>query len=62
MGKQLRMDNGDVADAFAGMALRCTGCDTLTEPTRREDDPKSVVRCAECGKRHSTASLEWIGE
>lgn len=65
------MQNGEVLDAgeivTAGMKLRCTRCHggedespggALTEPTRGDDDPKTVVRCAECGKRHSTNSLE----
>jgi hypothetical protein len=60
--KELRMSNGDVVDAFSGMKLRCTKCVPLRDPYRREDDPNTVVRCAECGKRHSTDSLEWVGE
>lgn len=71
MSKQVDMVNGEVVDIsdnpFAGMQLRCTRCHggesespggALTDPTRKADDPKTVVRCAECGKRHSTDSLE----
>ena len=30
----------------------------LTKATRKPDDPPSVCRCAKCGKKHSTDSLE----
>lgn len=66
------MVNGEVVDVstnpFAGMRLRCSQCHggndeapggALTTPERREDDPQTVVRCAECGKKHSTDSLEY---
>lgn len=33
----------------------------LTNPVRKRDDPSSIVRCAECGKKHSTNSLEVVG-
>lgn len=32
----------------------------LTIPIRRDDDPESVVRCGDCGKKHSRDSLEVI--
>lgn len=28
-----------------------------TKPVRRKGDPKTVVRCAECGKKHGKDSL-----
>lgn len=62
--KEVRMKNGEVVNAdgdpsIAGMKLRCTRCEDTTDPTRKDGDPKTVVRCAECGKRHSTQSLEY---
>jgi len=45
-------------DPFAGMALRCTRCRELTDAYREDDDPKTVCRCEDCGKKHSTHSLE----
>lgn len=40
------------------LALECTRCEELTDFERESTE---VVRCAECGKRHSTMSLdvEW---
>lgn len=46
--------------------LECTKCHggndeapggALTRPVRRDTDPKTVVRCAECGKKHGKGSL-----
>jgi DNA-directed RNA polymerase subunit RPC12/RpoP len=48
-------------DPFAGMLLDCTDCDRRTQPTRKSDDPDSVVRCLSCGKKHSTDSLRYVG-
>lgn len=62
--KELRMVNGEVVDV--DIKLRCTECHggndeapggALTEWHRKDDDPGSVVRCDDCGKRHSTDSL-----
>lgn len=39
--------------------LRCTGCRAYRTYERREGS-KHVVRCAECGKRHSTDSLHAV--
>ncbi|MFW5896309.1 MAG: hypothetical protein ACOCUA_02885 [archaeon] len=47
-------------DPFLGMRLRCVRCREQTEAYRESDDPPSVCRCGECGKRHSTDSLEVI--
>lgn len=46
---------------FAGMRLRCTNC-RPKRPTayRKPDDPTSVCRCSDCGKKHSTDSLEVV--
>jgi NAD-dependent SIR2 family protein deacetylase len=39
--------------------LRCVDCRPhLTTPVRYRDDPETICRCAQCGKRHSTDSLE----
>lgn len=63
--KELEMSNGTVEDVsddpFAGMLLRCVECNELTDPTRQADDPKRVVRCLTCGKKHSLDSLRYIG-
>lgn len=40
--------------------LDCTKCGDFTEATGRFDDSKNVVRCAECGKRHSTDSMHMV--
>lgn len=40
--------------------LNCTSCGLFRQFSRKRDDPKSVVRCDECGKRHSTDSLFMI--
>lgn len=40
--------------------LRCRACipdHVTTRPVRYTDDPDTVVRCAGCGKKHSTESL-----
>lgn len=48
------------------LRLECSKCHggndeapggALTKPVRRRDDPKTVVRCAECGKKHGRDSL-----
>jgi hypothetical protein len=60
MPKELGMVNGDVVDIqpFAGMLLACTHCETETDAYRKSSDPKSVCRCGECGRKHSTDALE----
>lgn len=51
-------DAADVLDlSNAGLVLVCTDCDHETVPCRREGDPETVVRCATCGKKHSTENL-----
>jgi len=55
VGMKLTMHNGEIITA--GMVLDCSDCPDTTDPDRKRDDPKTVVRCAECGKRHSTDSL-----
>ncbi|MFB6282556.1 MAG: hypothetical protein ABEK59_01285 [Halobacteria archaeon] len=46
--------------------LDCVNCEKnveagrggiVTHPIREKDDPNTVVRCAECGRKHSTDSL-----
>lgn len=39
--------------------LNCTKCGAFRE-YESEDGSKNVVRCASCGKRHSTESLHGI--
>lgn len=41
------------------LRVNCNECGAFTEYTRNNDDPKSVVRCGDCGKRHSTDSV-WM--
>lgn len=69
---ELRADGGvDLAgDERPGelkIRLRCTRCPggddeapggALTIPYRRDGDPESIVRCRDCGKKHSRDSLE----
>lgn len=59
--RELRMVNGRVVGSdynpFEGMHLQCTRCDEETLPEWREDEPKTVIRCASCGKKHNTDSL-----
>lgn len=40
------------------IVLRCTGCRAYTAFDRVGE---SAVKCAECGKRHSTDSLHAVG-
>jgi ribosomal protein L44E len=49
------------------LRLQCTKCKTshdegkggrLTKPYRFEDDPDTVARCWNCGKKHSEDSLK----
>jgi NAD-dependent SIR2 family protein deacetylase len=50
----------DLGDDLAGSKTRleCSKCRPgSTRPVRYRDDPKSVVRCASCGKKHSRDSL-----
>lgn len=47
------------------VVLQCTGCTeelgdgrpVFTDFETREGDPETVVRCSDCGKRHSKDSL-----
>jgi RNase P subunit RPR2 len=64
--KRLEMRNGDVV-APDNLKLRCSRCHggtdeapggALTQYIDKAGDPESVVRCAECGKKHSIDSLE----
>jgi len=66
MPKELTMHNGEVV-APDNLRLRCSECRGGTDEARggaltryvdRDSDPDSVVRCADCGKKHSTDSLE----
>lgn len=42
----------------AKVRLKCTSCrPSRTRPVRKTDDPKTVVRCADCGKKHGKDSL-----
>lgn len=48
----------DEGPADMKMVLRCTECRPYkTHPVRKKGDPDSIVRCAACGKKHSTDSL-----
>lgn len=43
----------------SGVELRCSKCRPFTtKPVRYSDDPETVVRCAQCGKKHSKSSLQ----
>lgn len=52
------------------VVLHCTGCTedlgdgrpVFTEYETRTSDPDSVVRCGDCGKRHSKDSLHALPE
>lgn len=66
MGKRLTMANGNVVDAEPDIKLRCSKCHggndeapggALTDYHRKPSDSKNVVRCSECGKKHSRDSL-----
>jgi len=53
----------DLGKTIAGSksVLRCTECRPFdTRPVRKRDDPKTVVRCAACGKKHGTDSLRVV--
>lgn len=39
------------------LRLNCHKCGAFTEYERRKNDPKTVVRCGGCGKKHSTDSI-----
>lgn len=41
------------------LRLNCNDCGSFTEYHRNDDDPETVVRCDDCGKRHSTDSV-WM--
>jgi len=56
-------------DGDLSLRLRCTRCHggtdeapggALTKPVRHQSDPESVVRCAECGKKHGRDSLTLV--
>lgn len=50
----------DLGGTIAGSTtkLACTSCRPWrTRPVRKRDDPETVVRCAQCGKKHGTDSL-----
>lgn len=40
--------------------LDCVDCGEFTEAYTKKDDPDSVVRCNECGKKHSDNSLYFV--
>jgi len=43
--------------------LKCSACRPFyTRPVRKRSDPKTVVRCAQCGKKHSKDSMEVSGD
>lgn len=42
------------------LALNCHRCGEFTEPHRKRDDPKTVMRCGGCGKKHSEDSVFFI--
>jgi hypothetical protein len=60
-------DAEDVLDlSDAGLVLVCSECHggndespggAETVPVRKRSDPETVVRCATCGRKHSTDSL-----
>jgi uncharacterized Zn finger protein len=54
--KQLTMYNGTVVDE-TDIKLDCTRCEAFRDYHRKDDDPETVVRCDDCGKRHSKHSL-----
>lgn len=39
------------------LRLNCERCGRFTEYASKTGDPDSVVRCDECGKKHSTDSV-----
>jgi len=41
------------------LRLNCSACHDFTRFDRRVDDPTTVVRCSECGKKHSDDSV-WM--
>jgi len=45
-----------------GKALRlnCRRCAAFTHAIHRKDDPKHIVRCDGCGKKHSTDSIHFV--
>lgn len=42
------------------LRLNCNDCHDFTEYYRDKDDSATVVRCAECGKRHSDKSIYMV--
>jgi DNA-directed RNA polymerase subunit RPC12/RpoP len=41
------------------LRLNCSACHAFTRYTRQLDDPTTVVRCKDCGKKHSDDSV-WM--
>lgn len=42
-----------------GLRVNCNDCGAFEDYHRNDGDPKTVVRCSGCGKRHSTDSV-WM--
>jgi len=42
------------------LRVNCNDCARFTEYRRRDSDPQTVVRCDECGKKHSEASIYMV--
>lgn len=42
------------------LRLNCTACGAFQPFDRRGSDPKTVVRCDECGKKHSRDSVYMV--
>ena len=56
MSDTIDLGSGDAPWELA-IVLPCKRCGKTGSPMRRRDDPKTVVRCGACGKRHSTEAL-----
>jgi len=42
------------------LRLNCNSCGGFNEYHQKSGDPKSVVRCDGCGKKHSTDSVHFV--
>jgi len=54
--RELTMINGHIQDP-PKLRLECTECKERRRFYSEPDDPDTVVRCKECGKKHSRNSL-----
>jgi RNase P subunit RPR2 len=54
--RELTMINGHIHEP-PKLRLECVDCDERTRFHSKPDDPYTVVRCQQCGTKHSRNSL-----